>query len=99
MAQAEEKAQAEARTEAEARAEAKGTLCIDRELCHATGMCEAMAPELFTLENGNDPVVLRPELYDDETIETAQEVADCCPNGAIVLTVVMDEPGAGAGVA
>lgn len=55
---------------------------VDKTLCGATGMCAALAPDLFELNEAYaNPV--RPEIDPDEL---ALDAADQCPTQAILVT-------------
>ena len=55
-------------------------LKVDKSVCGATGMCAALAPELFVLDDWAEPV--KPEIEPDET---ALDAADQCPMQAITV--------------
>ena len=57
---------------------------IDRELCNGYGVCEAVAPDVFVLDNDGLAAV-RQGLSDDEAV---REACDNCPMGAITLVRV-----------
>ncbi|MFV2120275.1 ferredoxin [Streptomyces sp. Act-28] len=57
------------------------TIGIDPDLCMGSGMCAALAPDLFRLEGAHaEPV--REEIAEDER---ALDAADSCPALAIVV--------------
>lgn len=60
-------------------------LRVDRTECVGSGLCAAMHPALFRLgeEGLGEPV--RGDLTDAGDIESAREVADCCPGGAVAV--------------
>ncbi|MFF4412771.1 ferredoxin [Streptosporangium sp. NPDC001559] len=64
----------------------KALLWIDRRMCLGTGLCEAMSPELFVLADDNLAQVIERHLHDDDRVELARSVAECCPSGAIVVS-------------
>ncbi|WP_242911374.1 ferredoxin [Actinomadura terrae] len=61
----------------------RARLRIDREACVGSGLCAAMAPELFTLAGDGLAGANERYLADPGRIEAARDVADCCPSGAI----------------
>lgn len=63
----------------------RATVLVDRALCRGSGLCEAMAPETFRVTDEGSSVVLRPRVADDGHRELAEEVAECCPAGAITV--------------
>ncbi|MFF0523401.1 ferredoxin [Actinomadura nitritigenes] len=75
----------------------RARLRIDRELCVGSGLCEAMSPELFTLADDGLAVLNERRLADLTRLATAQDVADCCPSGAILLERDHDTDQEGAG--
>ncbi|WP_253194468.1 ferredoxin [Streptomyces sp. MP131-18] len=63
---------------------------MDRTLCYGTGLCEAMAPAVFSLTD-EGYAVARPAGDRAAGPERLREIAECCPAGAITVT----GPGAG----
>lgn len=57
---------------------------IDRSLCNGYGVCEALAPDVFELDN-NGLAILRTGVSEDEAV---REACDNCPMGAITLVKV-----------
>ena len=57
-------------------------LKVDRTVCGGTGMCAALAPDLFELSEAYARPV-RPEIEPDEL---ALDAADQCPTQAILVT-------------
>jgi ferredoxin len=55
-------------------------LSVDKTICAASGMCTALAPELFKLGDYSEPV--NPEI---EPHELALDAADQCPTQAILV--------------
>jgi ferredoxin len=55
---------------------------IDKTACMGTGMCAALAPELFQLED----VTAEPVASDIAPTELALDAADQCPTMAIIVT-------------
>jgi ferredoxin len=56
-------------------------LSIDRTLCSGYGVCEALAPDIFELDD-EGLAVLRTGVSEDEAV---REACDNCPSGAISL--------------
>ena len=63
-------------------------LRVDKDVCGATGMCAALAPELFELDDWAVPV--KPEIDPDEI---ALDAADQCPMQAITVWADGEEIG------
>ena len=57
---------------------------IDRSLCNGYGVCEALAPDVFVLDN-DGLAELRQGVSKDEAV---REACDNCPMGAITLARV-----------
>ena len=57
---------------------------IDRSLCNGYGVCEALAPDVFALDN-DGLAELRQGVSSDEAV---REACDNCPMGAISLVKV-----------
>lgn len=67
-------------------------LRIDRDACLGTGLCAALSPELFALD---DDGIARPAAHpgaDPGLAETARSAAECCPNGAITVVTPPADP-------
>ncbi|WP_282697080.1 ferredoxin [Streptomyces sp. CC208A] len=62
------------------------TLSVDRRECGGSGLCAAVAPDLFRLGDEGSAVVLKTELSDADEIAEAEGVISCCPMEAISLT-------------
>ncbi|KAF5063053.1 ferredoxin [Proteiniclasticum sp. QWL-01] len=54
---------------------------VDKDLCIGCGLCPSIAPEIFEMEDDGKAVALVAETSDP----AAQEAADSCPVGAILL--------------
>ncbi|MGP4052532.1 ferredoxin [Streptomyces sp. 2A115] len=65
------------------------TLRVDKSACIGSGLCAAMHPQLFRLADDGFGEPVRHELTDADAIESAQDVAACCPGEAVVVR----EPG------
>lgn len=59
---------------------------IDRTLCHGMGLCEAMASDLFLLDDDQIAVAQAAGDHDGRRLERLRAIADCCPTGAITVT-------------
>jgi ferredoxin len=57
---------------------------IDRSLCNGYGVCEALAPDVFVLDDEGLAIVKQGVSEDD----AVREACDNCPMGAITLTKV-----------
>ncbi|MEU6148323.1 ferredoxin [Streptomyces sp. NPDC047081] len=58
---------------------------IDRTLCLGMGLCEAMADDLFVLDD--DGIAVAQEDRDqDRRRDRLRDIAACCPTGAITVT-------------
>jgi ferredoxin len=64
-------------------------LTVDKAMCGGTGMCAAVAPELFELTDSHARPV-RPEI---EPAELALDAADQCPMQAIAVHADGEEIG------
>jgi ferredoxin len=56
-------------------------ISIDRSLCNGYGVCEALAPDIFELDD-EGLAVLRTAVTDDEAV---REACSNCPSGAISI--------------
>jgi ferredoxin len=56
-------------------------LAVDRTVCIGSGMCAALAPELFQLDDDH----ARPVTAEVEPTELALDAADQCPTMAITV--------------
>jgi ferredoxin len=56
-------------------------ISIDRSLCNGHGVCEALAPDVFELDD-DDLALLRTGTSEDEAV---REACDSCPMGAITI--------------
>ncbi|WP_370246785.1 ferredoxin [Nocardioides sp.] len=57
---------------------------VDFDLCESNALCEAMAPEVFELDD-DDYLVLKAEETTPENIESVQRAVAACPRAAIRL--------------
>ncbi|CAG6391059.1 (4Fe-4S)-binding protein [Streptomyces cocklensis] len=62
-----------------------GSFSVDRELCRGSGLCQVMGPALFGRTESGYPAADSGELRDEGSVALADEVADCCPTGAIAV--------------
>jgi len=59
-------------------------LRVDRDLCEANGVCTAIAPEVFDLDDEDELVILQPEPPEEMRDSIEQAVASC-PKTALSL--------------
>jgi ferredoxin len=59
-------------------------ISVDFDLCESNGLCEAMAPEVFELDD-DDLLQLRTEQTTDENVEDVKRAVAACPRAAISL--------------
>lgn len=57
---------------------------VDFDLCEANGLCEAMAPEVFELDD-DDLLQVHAEETTDDNLGEVQRAAAACPRAAIAL--------------
>ena len=57
---------------------------VDFDLCESNALCEALAPEVFELDD-DDFLQLRTEQTTDETIDNVRKAVAACPRSAISL--------------
>lgn len=57
---------------------------VDRERCVGSGACEALAPDVFEVDDEGLLVVHRPEPDADE-LGNVQDAVQACPTGALSL--------------
>jgi len=50
---------------------------VDRDRCASTGGCEALAPDVFEIDDDGELVVLRPEPEPDDLPDVRNAVAGC----------------------
>ena len=58
---------------------------VDFDLCESNALCEAMAPEVFELDD-DDYLVVKAEETTPENIEDVKRAVAACPRAAISLT-------------
>jgi ferredoxin len=62
---------------------------VDRTLCRGTGLCEVMDSRLFRLDDEGIAVALPVDDDSHDTrLERLHEAADCCPTGAITVSLI-----------
>lgn len=59
---------------------------IDREKCIGCGLCEAVAGDVFILNNGIAELVPDVDLSISENVKNAKSAAEMCSQEAIVIT-------------
>ncbi len=57
---------------------------VDFDLCESNALCEAMAPDVFELDD-DDFLVLKAEETTAENIEDVKRAVAACPRAAITL--------------
>ncbi|CAB4725902.1 MAG: ferredoxin [Actinobacteria bacterium] len=57
---------------------------VDFDLCESNALCEAMAPEVFELDD-DDFLVLKAEETTDANVESVKRAVAACPRAAISL--------------
>ena len=57
---------------------------VDYDLCESNALCEAMAPEVFEVDD-NDDLQLKTDETTDESIENVRRAVAACPRAAISL--------------
>lgn len=57
---------------------------VDFDLCESNALCEAMAPEVFELDD-DDYLVIKAEETTPENIESVKRAVAACPRAAITL--------------
>ena len=58
---------------------------VDRERCVGSGTCEALAPEVFEVDDDGVLAVLLPTPTDDQ-LPDVREAVQACPTRALALT-------------
>ena len=57
---------------------------VDFDLCESNALCEAMAPEVFELDD-DDYLVVKTDQTTPENIEDVKRAVAACPRAAITL--------------
>ena len=57
---------------------------VDFDLCESNALCEAMAPEVFELDD-DDYLQVKAEHTTDENVENVKRAVAACPRAAITL--------------
>ena len=57
---------------------------VDYDLCESNALCEAMAPEVFEVDD-NDDLQLKTEETNDQNLENVKRAVAACPRAAISL--------------
>lgn len=60
-------------------------IVIDWDLCESNGLCEAMAPEVFELDD-DDYLQVKAEETTPSNIDAVKRAVAACPRAAISLT-------------
>ncbi len=58
---------------------------IDKELCIDCGVCEALVPEVFSINDEGSTVVILEDVP-EELQDAVREAAEECPTEAIIIT-------------
>ena len=58
---------------------------VDFDLCESNGLCEALAPDVFELDD-DDFLQLHKEQIGDEDLESVRRAVAACPRTAISLS-------------
>jgi ferredoxin len=57
---------------------------VDYDLCESNALCEAMAPEVFEVDD-NDDLQLKTDETTEDNIENVRRAVAACPRAAISL--------------
>jgi ferredoxin len=57
---------------------------VDYDLCESNALCEAMAPEVFEVDD-NDDLQLKTDQTTDANLENVKRAVAACPRAAISL--------------
>ena len=57
---------------------------VDKDLCIGCGICEGIAPEVFSLQPGPNAVVINDPLDEAKTVAPKESESEC-PEGAIKI--------------
>jgi ferredoxin len=57
---------------------------VDYDLCESNALCEAMAPEVFEVDD-NDDLQLKTDETTDDNVENVRRAVAACPRAAISL--------------
>ena len=57
---------------------------VDYDLCESNALCEAMAPEVFEVDD-NDDLQLKTDETTDQNLENVKRAVAACPRAAISL--------------
>ena len=55
---------------------------VSKDLCIGCGLCPAMCPDIYKMDNDGKAVVMKSDVHGHEAVE-ACEAADSCPTHAI----------------
>ena len=59
-------------------------ITVDYDLCESNALCEAMAPEVFELDD-NDDLQLKTDETTDANLDNVKRAVAACPRAAISL--------------
>ncbi|SDD09446.1 ferredoxin [Actinokineospora iranica] len=68
----------------------RARLAVDQRACVASGLCATLAPALFRLTGDGVGEPRSALVTGAAEIESAEDVAGCCPSGAVLVTPVLD---------
>lgn len=57
---------------------------VDFDLCESNGLCEALAPDVFELDD-DDYLQLKTDDTTDDNLDRVQQAVAACPRAAIAL--------------
>ncbi len=57
---------------------------VDYDLCEANAMCEALAPEVFEVDD-DDNLQVHEDEFTDENLEQVKQAVAACPKAALKL--------------
>ena len=58
---------------------------VDFDLCESNALCEALAPEVFEIDD-DDYLVIKKEEVGDEDLDAVRRAVAACPRAAISLS-------------
>ena len=59
-------------------------IVINREACDGNGLCVAQAPQLLTMADDDELILLEPEFGEDQ-LDNARRAARVCPKAALSI--------------
>ncbi|QSE90653.1 ferredoxin [Rhodococcus pseudokoreensis] len=67
------------------------TIRVDRDVCCGNGMCFALAPEVFDLDDDAGVVKLLDPTLTPENRAAVEQAVACCPTAAIEIEIDQEE--------